>query len=194
MQPNGPDERKRRGKTMIKRGIFTFIIVFIALAALAPGMAAAAKEKKINPSEVGETYVGGVVADAMIAALGADVALIDGGSLGYKNLPEKLTKENLPELVPFSDDPVAKCPQCKGKVRRVISPVGVIFKGSGWYITDNRRQISGSGKPQLSDKTKDSKSDGAAEKASGKSDGDKPADKPKAKGEKKEKAAAKAAD
>lgn len=42
----------------------------------------------------------------------------------------------------FNDDPVSRCPSCKGTVRRVISSVSVIFKGSGWYITDNRRQIS----------------------------------------------------
>lgn len=45
----------------------------------------------------------------------------------------------------FNDDPVSKCPRCAGAVRRVISPVGVIFKGSGWYITDSRRHLSGSG-------------------------------------------------
>jgi hypothetical protein len=31
----------------------------------------------------------------------------------------------------------------------VISPVGIIFKGSGWYITDSRRQISGSGSASM---------------------------------------------
>lgn len=51
----------------------------------------------------------------------------------------------------FNDDPVTECPSCKGTVRRVISPVGVIFKGSGWYITDNRRQISGGSKRKLTD-------------------------------------------
>lgn len=51
----------------------------------------------------------------------------------------------------FSDDPVSECPHCKGRVRRLISPVGVIFKGSGWYITDNRRQIASGSKPKLSD-------------------------------------------
>ena len=38
----------------------------------------------------------------------------------------------------FSDDPLTDCPTCGGEVRRVIQPVGVVFKGSGWYITDNR--------------------------------------------------------
>jgi len=34
-------------------------------------------------------------------------------------------------------EPVKKCPKCKGKVRKLISPgIGLIFKGSGFYITD----------------------------------------------------------
>lgn len=38
----------------------------------------------------------------------------------------------------FSDEPLKICPECNGPVRRVIHPVGVIFKGSGFYVTDNR--------------------------------------------------------
>ena len=43
-----------------------------------------------------------------------------------------------------SDDPVQICPECAGQVRRVIHSVGVIFKGSGFYVTDNRRGSGGS--------------------------------------------------
>lgn len=39
----------------------------------------------------------------------------------------------------FSDDPVETCPECNGAVRRLIQPVGIIFKGSGFYVTDNRQ-------------------------------------------------------
>jgi len=39
----------------------------------------------------------------------------------------------------FDDEPVAMCPKCQGKSRRVIHSVPVIFKGSGFYITDNRK-------------------------------------------------------
>ena len=42
----------------------------------------------------------------------------------------------------FSDDPLAECPDCGGPVHRVIQPVGVIFKGSGFYVTDNRGKSS----------------------------------------------------
>lgn len=39
----------------------------------------------------------------------------------------------------FSDEPVKVCPECGGVVRRVIHSAGIIFKGSGWYITDHGR-------------------------------------------------------
>ncbi len=65
----------------------------------------------------------------------------------------------------FNDEPVSTCPNCdSGSVRRVISSVGVIFKGSGWYITDNRRQISDKSKPKLTD-GKDNSRDSSEKKA-----------------------------
>ncbi len=39
----------------------------------------------------------------------------------------------------FDEEPVAICPECQGKARRVLHSVPVIFKGSGFYITDNRK-------------------------------------------------------
>jgi putative FmdB family regulatory protein len=42
----------------------------------------------------------------------------------------------------FSDGPLTVCPHCGGSVHRVIQPVGVIFKGSGFYVTDNRGKSS----------------------------------------------------
>ena len=47
----------------------------------------------------------------------------------------------------FSDDPLRDCPVCVGSVRRVIQPVGVVFKGSGWYITDSRPAPKDDAKP-----------------------------------------------
>ena len=38
----------------------------------------------------------------------------------------------------FSDDPIAICPECEGQVRRLIQPARIVFKGSGFYVTDNR--------------------------------------------------------
>jgi putative FmdB family regulatory protein len=45
----------------------------------------------------------------------------------------------------FADDPLTECPQCGASIRRVIQPVGVVFKGSGWYITDSRPKSSSEG-------------------------------------------------
>ena len=38
----------------------------------------------------------------------------------------------------FADAPLTACEHCGGSVRRVLQPVGVIFKGSGFYSTDYR--------------------------------------------------------
>ncbi len=42
----------------------------------------------------------------------------------------------------FSETPLAVCPTCEGKLHRVIQPVGVVFKGSGFYVTDSRGKQS----------------------------------------------------
>lgn len=42
----------------------------------------------------------------------------------------------------FSAAPLTECPKCGGRVHRVMQPVGVIFKGSGFYVTDNRSKSS----------------------------------------------------
>ena len=39
----------------------------------------------------------------------------------------------------ITDDAVRICPKCGGEVRRVIRPAGIIFKGKGFYVTDNRK-------------------------------------------------------
>ncbi len=38
----------------------------------------------------------------------------------------------------FSDSALTTCPQCGGHIHRVINPVGIIFKGPGFYVTDNK--------------------------------------------------------
>ena len=43
----------------------------------------------------------------------------------------------------MTDAPLKRCPQCRGRVQRVISGgVGIIFKGSGFYETDYKRAES----------------------------------------------------
>jgi putative FmdB family regulatory protein len=36
----------------------------------------------------------------------------------------------------ISEEPLKFCPQCKGLIKRLISPAGIIFKGSGFHVTD----------------------------------------------------------
>jgi putative FmdB family regulatory protein len=38
----------------------------------------------------------------------------------------------------FTDDPLSICAACGGRLRKVFSPVGIVFKGSGFYRTDSR--------------------------------------------------------
>lgn len=38
----------------------------------------------------------------------------------------------------MSDEPLTTCPTCGGEVHRIVYPVGLVFKGSGFYRTDNR--------------------------------------------------------
>ena len=42
----------------------------------------------------------------------------------------------------FKDEPLRTCPSCASAVRRVFQPVGIVFKGSGWYVTDSRKSNS----------------------------------------------------
>ena len=53
----------------------------------------------------------------------------------------------------FSDAPVKTCPQCKGHVRRILHATGIVFKGSGWYITDSRKSSSASIEPKSEPKS-----------------------------------------
>lgn len=39
----------------------------------------------------------------------------------------------------FSDAPVAECPRCQSASRRLFHPAPIIFKGSGFYVTDSRK-------------------------------------------------------
>jgi len=62
------------------------------------------------------------------------------------------------ELQSFEDEPISKCPKCGGHVHRLISPcAGLIFKGTGFYITDYARK--GKTDTQDADKTSSSLKD-----------------------------------
>jgi len=42
----------------------------------------------------------------------------------------------------FTDDPLTVHEDCGGRLRKVFSPVGIVFKGSGFYRTDSRSSSS----------------------------------------------------
>ncbi|HZK50573.1 MAG TPA: FmdB family zinc ribbon protein [Actinomycetota bacterium] len=57
----------------------------------------------------------------------------------------------------FTDPPLDTCPICGGSLRKLYSPVGVVFKGSGFYSTDNSKSSSQSKSAEKGSKdTKDS--------------------------------------
>jgi putative FmdB family regulatory protein len=51
----------------------------------------------------------------------------------------------------FADDPLTSCPEGHGPVRRVITPSAIIFKGSGWYVTDSKNGGASVSKPKSDD-------------------------------------------
>lgn len=61
----------------------------------------------------------------------------------------------------ITEEPLKHCPKCKGKVNRLISAAGIIFKGSGFHITDYSKKSSVETKPE---KKKEKKSEKKSEK------------------------------
>jgi putative FmdB family regulatory protein len=68
----------------------------------------------------------------------------------------------------FSDPPLTRCPECNHKtLRKIFTPVGIVFKGSGFYATDHRSPSGASW--SSSDKNGDKSGEKPAEKLSDKS-------------------------
>jgi putative FmdB family regulatory protein len=89
----------------------------------------------------------------------------------------------------FADEPLTECPACEGRLRKLFSSVGVVFKGSGFYRTDSRKSAdsdssgsdsSGSGSAKDGGATKDgaTKDGGAAKDAPAKDAPAKKAERP----------------
>lgn len=57
----------------------------------------------------------------------------------------------------FTDASLTDCPQCSGRLRKLFSSVGIVFKGSGFYRTDSR--ASSSDKPSSNGKSESSTKD-----------------------------------
>ncbi len=73
----------------------------------------------------------------------------------------------------FTDDPLTVCSACGGKLRKVYSPVGIVFKGSGFYRTDSRKGSSTvtAGKETAANGSGESSGDGSSSGSSGSSGG-----------------------
>ena len=52
--------------------------------------------------------------------------------------------EQVEAVQKFTDDPLTVCTNCGARLRKVYSPVGIVFKGSGFYRTDSRSPANGS--------------------------------------------------
>ncbi len=61
----------------------------------------------------------------------------------------------------IQDEPIKTCPVCGSPVRKIFHPAGIIFKGSGWYITDSRKSssgaVTGESKPENKSESKSDK-------------------------------------
>ena len=82
--------------------------------------------------------------------------------------------ESLEAVQKFSDDALTECPACGGKLRKVYSAVGVVFKGSGFYRNDSRSTTSSStppapGKSEAAASTSSDTSGGSGSSSSGSS-------------------------
>ena len=90
----------------------------------------------------------------------------------------KACGERLEVVQSFSDAPLTECPACGGQLRKVFQPVGIAFKGSGFYKNDSRSSSktssstttgeSSSSKTETKSETKtsDSKSDSSSSSSS----------------------------
>jgi putative FmdB family regulatory protein len=67
--------------------------------------------------------------------------------------------EHLEVVQSFKDDPLAECPACGGPLRKVFGNIGIAFKGSGFYKTDNRPAAKADGGSHSSSETKSSSTD-----------------------------------
>ncbi|GLX51475.1 hypothetical protein Shyhy01_44250 [Streptomyces hygroscopicus subsp. hygroscopicus] len=52
--------------------------------------------------------------------------------------------EGLEAVQKFTDDALTECPNCNGRLKKVFSAVGIVFKGSGFYRNDSRGSTSSS--------------------------------------------------
>ncbi|MFJ9868399.1 FmdB family zinc ribbon protein [Streptomyces sp. NPDC101165] len=76
--------------------------------------------------------------------------------------------EGLEAVQKFTDDALTECPNCGGRLKKVFSAVGIVFKGSGFYRNDSRGSTSSSSPAtkSSSSSSSDSKSSSSASSTS----------------------------
>jgi putative FmdB family regulatory protein len=79
--------------------------------------------------------------------------------------------EGLEAVQKFTDDALTECPNCGGRLKKVFSAVGIVFKGSGFYRNDSRGSSSSSS-PASAAKSTSSSSDTKSSSSSSSSSSD----------------------
>jgi putative FmdB family regulatory protein len=74
----------------------------------------------------------------------------------------------------FADDPLTECPACEGRLRKLFSGIGVVFKGSGFYRTDSRAAATSSASASSSSSSEGAKKSDSTKSESAKPDSAKP--------------------
>ncbi|MFE1432199.1 FmdB family zinc ribbon protein [Streptomyces griseoaurantiacus] len=77
--------------------------------------------------------------------------------------------EGLEAVQKFTDDALTVCPNCEGRLKKVFSAVGIVFKGSGFYRNDSRGSSSSSTPASSSKSTSSATSGSNGSSASGSS-------------------------
>jgi len=75
----------------------------------------------------------------------------------------------------FTDAPLTVCAACGGRLRKVFSPVGIVFKGSGFYRTDSRNGSSSAATAVKDKPASESSTTSSDSSSSGNGSADKPA-------------------
>ncbi|MEI5033742.1 FmdB family zinc ribbon protein [Streptomyces sp. S1A(2023)] len=74
--------------------------------------------------------------------------------------------EGLEAVQKFTDDALTVCPSCDGRLKKVFSAVGIVFKGSGFYRNDSRGSSSSSAPATTAAKSSDSASSSSSSSGS----------------------------
>ncbi|MDN3266118.1 FmdB family zinc ribbon protein [Streptomyces sp. MA15] len=77
--------------------------------------------------------------------------------------------EGLEAVQKFTDDALTECPDCQGRLKKVFSAVGIVFKGSGFYRNDSRGSSSSSSSASSKSSGSSSSSSSSSDSGSGSS-------------------------